>query len=142
MDPATSQPKRGWPAPSTSLRRVDTGERLPGAGAHEDNEEGATVAVEVVAASARSGTEHSSGPATAEWIRMRVHVVRQLGKTVMLARDGVPDDKVVPRTVEHEIPGRGGVEEDAAMARVDGLPLDWDSAGQGDGGGGDKARTR
>ena len=97
----------------------------------------------MVAASARCSTEHNSGPATAERIRVRVHVVRQLGKTVMLARDGVPDDKVVPRTVEREIPGRRGVEEDAAMARVDGSPVDWEySAGQRGGGGGDKARTR
>uniref|UniRef100_K4AIU0 Uncharacterized protein n=1 Tax=Setaria italica TaxID=4555 RepID=K4AIU0_SETIT len=73
-------------------------------------------------------------------VQVRVHVLRQLGKPVAAARDGVPDDEVVPRTAGPEIiPGSRGVEEDAAVARVDGAPTAGDGVGQGRRGGGHEA---
>jgi len=66
-------------------------------------------------------------------------VIRQLGKPVVVARDGVPDDEVVPRTAELETMPGSGAEEDAAVARVHGAPIAADGVGQGGGGGRDEA---
>ena len=81
------------------------------------------------AACSCSMTEHSRVPAPHE------HAVqRRLGKLALLAGDGIPDDEAIV------VPGARMVEEDAAVARVDGTPAAAaDGIGQAEGRCGDEA---
>ena len=88
-------------APLTGLRRVDAAEHAFAIGAHEDDDEGSAVAIEVVA-HAGGSTEHRGFQSTIAW---------RAGELHPLVRDWVPDDEIRV--------GAAVVEEDAAVASVE-----------------------